>query len=416
MNKLKITNDKKEMERWVLKDKNNIVLLGIIPKSGILYSKEYLINCNILECVYTSIKNHLSFKKTVKNNKYHLLDNLSDKKIGLINEKDTIEIINDKKQFFIFEKNEMISGVLRTYVENSDIITEKKDKYFASKYKNAFYLKKDVLSSKYNFMSSIVYNTLYGVVSDERILKYSQDLYKKVNAYLNGKRNTDEDVIIEKTINAMDEMFMVAPVSEDNMILYRGYDFTGNTSFNPMDGWDKKDITELIRFGVQKGYLSTTTNKNLGFYYTMINNTSYLNLLVELSAMAAATVAVGLSATIAYFIYKNAQLTKNNRCCFTILHLDDGIPFIKLNSLVCADAEVLLPRGLEMEYLRTENDYELVLQSAKNTPKRSLLISAHHVRLSLTEELKKKYKKGEKCVKYDVWKLSNLESSVLFLL
>jgi hypothetical protein len=433
MDKIVITNNKKEMEKWIKEDKNNIILLGIIPKRAILYSKEWLNNCNILGCIYTSIQHHLSFKRTAKNAKYHLLDNLLDKDVGLICEDDIIKIIIDNNgQIFNFTKDGKVNGVLKTYVENS--IGQTTDKYLDEKYKDAFYFKKDVVSSKYTFLSNILHNTYDNVISDEKIFKFSQDLYKKINDYLNGDLNK-EDEVIEKTINAMDEMFMIAPLSEDDMILYRGYDMEQHKKYST-------DVKEQLKFGIQNGYLSTTSNEYLGFYYTMINYPEYIDFIMKMKTIIApirvgytfgvakfsgalkaglavnAAVGVGLASGVAIgvlVITINAIMHKimkipnrdiSNICCFTILHLDDGIPYIKLNNLSCYDDEVLLPRGLEMEHMYSDDKHPLLLKNAKGKLGYKTFVTAHHIRVSMPEELKKKYKKSEKCVGYDVWRLS----------
>jgi hypothetical protein len=237
------------------------------------------------------------------------------------------------------------------------------------------------------------------VISDEKIFKFSQDLYKKINEYLNGHEKK-EDEVIEKTINAMDEMFMIAPLSEDDMILYRGYDFNNNVFMSGIN--TEINIKKLVKFGIQNGYLSTTTNELLSFYYTTANYSEYLHIITKLLT----DLSNPLGGTFA--LLKKKVITKNmyNICCFTVLHLDDGIPYIKLNNLSCHDDEVLLPRGLKMEYLYTDNKYPLLLKNVNGAIGYKTFVTAHHIRLCLTEELKKKYKKSEKCVEYDVWKLN----------
>jgi hypothetical protein len=61
-----------------------------------------------------------------------------------------------------------------------------------------------------------------------------------------------------------------------------------------------------------------------------------------------------------------------------------------------------------MEYLRTDDKHPLLLKNVKGKLGFKTFVTAHHIRLSLTEEQKKKYKKGEKCIEYNVWRLSNL--------
>jgi hypothetical protein len=75
------------MEAWIKKNKDNIVLIGI-DKEPILISRNTIKEDNelniILKCVYTSIKHHLSFKQTIKQDSYFLLDNIINKKVGVI--------------------------------------------------------------------------------------------------------------------------------------------------------------------------------------------------------------------------------------------------------------------------------------------------------------------------------------------
>jgi len=359
-----------------------------------LYSKNWLNNCSILECVYTTIRHHLSFKRTIKNKQYHLLFEKE-----LMDENDMMEIKNSERKIFRFEKGEVINGVLKAYIKNSEIISGINNKYLESKYKDAFYLKKDILSSKYNFLSDILFNTYGDTTANDKILKYSHDLYDKINKYLNND-NQKENEIIDKTINAMDEMFMIAPLSEDGMILYRGFK-------------DKGMKIDPINYGIQKGYISTTSNEYLGYYYSIIDKTKYLKLLPRLmiapltssaryhylikigtKAGIALGVAIITSLTIMVTMIIVEEILKELKekylikpCCFFILHLDDGIPFIKLNNLSCYDDEVILPRGLNMENMYVDEKHEITLK------KKKIMVTAYHVRLSLTEELKKSIKK-----------------------
>jgi hypothetical protein len=199
-------------------------------------------------------------------------------------------------------------------------------------------------------------------------LKYSIYWYGFINSYLSntyfsyyGDSFTDkikEDTL--KIINVMDDMFMVAPLSEDNMILYRGYD---------MYDYDKEqelNITD-IKFGIEPRYISTTMYKDIAYEHIVSFNGN--------------------------------PPKKHNGCCFTVLHLDDGIPYIDISkmSFYPEEGEILLPRGLKTKYLYLENDYKI---------DKNVSINAHHIQISLSAELKKLYHKKEKCIQYQTFILS----------
>jgi hypothetical protein len=239
-----------------------------------------------------------------------------------------------------------------------------------------------------------------------------------INTYLLHNNNEEHKVLltdnqiqnIKKTINIMDEMFMIAPLSEDNMILYRGYD-TQYSTWNDLFT-TTSNIKEHLKFGIQPAYISTTTSENLGFYFTIINYNKHLQrtklifIILSLFIHMSFIKFLIILNTLIYNTLKDIPYT-SNICCFTILHLDDGIPYIKLNNNNEYQDEILLPRDLEMTYMHTDDNYEILLNNIKGISGHKTKITAHHIKLSLTAELKKKYQKREKCIEYQVITLSD---------
>jgi hypothetical protein len=131
-----INNKKIKMDDWINYSRNNIVFIGLTD-TPIGFTKKYFIDSNhnelnyILECYYTTIKHHLSFKQTVKQNPLFSLDNYSIEKFGCISLKDVEHILNSDEQIFRFAKKDSIFGVPKLYVDNNQAINSKvKKKYF----------------------------------------------------------------------------------------------------------------------------------------------------------------------------------------------------------------------------------------------------------------------------------------------
>jgi hypothetical protein len=246
-------------------------------------------------------------------------------------------------------------------VLNNPVINSKiNEKYSKSKYKFAF-------DKEFNNVFSLIAYYLFGkkIYGYKKNLKYSIYWFGFINCYLSNTSfsyysdsfigKIKEDVL--KIIDVMDDMFMVAPLSEDNMILYRGYlgyDYDKEQDVNIND----------IKFGIEPRYISTTIYKDIAYGFTGTPSKKY------------------------------------NSCCFTILHLDDGIPYIDISkmSYYPEEGEILLPRGLKTKYLYLENNYKI---------DKNVSTSAHHIQISLTPKLKKLYHKKEKCIQYQTYKIDN---------
>ena len=162
-----------------------------------------------------------------------------------------------------------------------------------------------------------------------------------------------------------------------------------------------KDIKKNVKLGVQKSYISTTTNDYLAFFYATMGYHQYSKFL---SIMIQGVYSI-TNPFIAPLIYNNIKnmTTIHDVCCFVMLHLDDGIPYIETGEAT----EILLPRGLNMEYLYSDDKYQLLLHNVKGQIGLKTNVTLHHVRVSLTPELKIKYQKKEKCNNYQVYSLKN---------
>uniref|UniRef100_A0A6C0H6M3 ADP ribosyltransferase domain-containing protein n=1 Tax=viral metagenome TaxID=1070528 RepID=A0A6C0H6M3_9ZZZZ len=309
----------------------------------------------ILECKYTTVKHNLSFYQTIKSDEYLLLDEL----IGIIRMDDIKKILeNLDKTNYYFKKVKSIYGVSKFMVINNQIINEKRmNNYSESIYKNAF--KKEFK----NIFSEIAYNLFGWKIGYKKYLKYTDYLFFYINDLLSEKNEYkklyDRDELL-KIINEMDKMFMIAPLSENKMVVYRGY------QFNPK----KQILNETfflnnIKLGIEKRFISTSLDKNIGYDFMLM--------------------------------YDN-----KSGCCFTVFHLDDGIPFINCSKMSYYEKEyeILLPRDLELKYLGYEENF--VINS-------EISVTAYHIQVSLTRVLKKKYKKSEKCVKYNIYELKEMD-------
>jgi len=270
----------------LLSKSKNIELNGI-TKSPIIVSynkiKEDLEKNNelnyILECVYTQVLHNLSFKRTSKNESYVLLDNIIDKNIKCVIEIDDLnEIMSGRYNKFKLKKVKKIMGIPKLYITEHPLITNKPNisKYMASKYKEAFYVPRDYL------MNRLAFN-LFTSKNEEKLLKYSEGLYDEINKYLNNNKylyGGKKDEELEKVINTMDEMFLIAPLSEDDMVIYRGYHTSRLNLSN--------ELGDNIKLGTQKGYMSTTTDPYLAYEY-VVGSKIFDDLLVFIGLMLLTT-------------------------------------------------------------------------------------------------------------------------------
>uniref|UniRef100_A0A6C0H4N4 ADP ribosyltransferase domain-containing protein n=1 Tax=viral metagenome TaxID=1070528 RepID=A0A6C0H4N4_9ZZZZ len=440
------------------KDLNLITLYDITDKPYFLYRSHLIDNSNyVYECVYTSILHNLSFKKTIKGDEYLLLD----QRKNLISYNDVLKILNSNKTSFHFKKGKIIMGISKIAIVDNPIFNEKKNisRYLKSKFKDAFYVPRDY------FMNRLAYNLFGTMINEEKLLKYSEGLYNDINRFLNdnnylygGKK--DED--LKKVINVMDEMFMISSVSEDNMILYRGY----NTNRLNMSN----EIKDNVNLGIQHQFMSTTLDPYTAYQYvigtkvfdelilfiainlvsmsiinhfngsvilnksiysklkdifitdttSLMNNDKYIDLQSTIKNLnpidktsfynsiinnIPSSSQILLNSVTSFFLYKGIK----KLCCFVVLHLDDGIPYIKLNNLSKTRDEILLPRGLKLTHINTDTNYQIKLGLLYGNffelIGMSSIINAHHVRVSMSDDLKKKYKKKDKCLKYQVYDL-----------
>jgi len=397
---------------------SNIYLLGI-KKEPIEIKRSDLMSVPndidiIHECSYTSILHHLSFKKTIKNEGYLLLDNILNIDNGkiVISELDRKKIIKSIEDVEL-KKRGILVGVPRLYLLDNPILNDRSNvsRYLASKYKDAFYSQSDYL------IGSIAENLFNYKFSKDKLFKYSEGLYSAINKYLNtGKLFLKYKIPeIVKIINVIDEMFMISPLSEDNMILYRGID---KGSLNYLKS---EELEKNMKLGIQKQYMSTTKDALKGFEYTVKSEyNSYKDKYREGLFSRKKTKKEKKEIEDNKQFHKALKILADKKitslCCFVVFHLEDGIPYIDLNKLSRDKNEVLLPRGLELKYMKTQKDFKLkigikyaemggVLDTIKSLLGNEFNVTAHHVSVKMTPELKKLYKKGEKCLEYNIYEV-----------
>jgi len=238
-----------------------IVLYGIYDTPLEIHSK-MLRNAGstkyVHECIYTSILNNLSVKRT-KNNKnyYYLLDEKLNYVIS-IKDINMIKQLYDIKSFKFIKKKKIYGirqiSLLADQNLNSRISVSK---YMISKYEDAFYESKDYLM---HYLTFNMFN--YG---PKKLLKYSEGLYDNINKYLNNKNSEEKNNKIENIINVMDEMFLISPSSEDNMTLYMGN--LVNTKTNKLE------------YGINNSYLMATSDQ-LSVYKKLVGFNEFYNLIM----------------------------------------------------------------------------------------------------------------------------------------
>jgi hypothetical protein len=285
-------NDFINSNLWLKLDDDNIII--IYDSKKLCLKRSYfnnIISDNIiLKCI---IKNNtLIFKVTIKQKQYISLKSYGYNDNIVIDEKKLVNKIKKNKIINLINTSKNLFGTNKSFIINNPMSYDD-------------YVKQYGIS--YNYQNSLAFytnkwdNVINGYLRQGESF-FDTSSYFIDNIAIFGNNKTEAINNIKNKISLIDKAFYDAPLTQSNIVLYRGV---------------KHKIDDPLYDGLQLSYLSTTDNFN-----TAIGFTSY-----------------------------------DDNCCIYKFILDIGIPYIFLDfiSQTQGENEFLLPRNLILQF---KNQYE----------------------------------------------------------
>jgi hypothetical protein len=224
---------------WIEENDDNIVF--ILSNSNILSKKSYfndVPNSSIIsEVVY--IKNNISFKLTLRSNKYINLINYGINS-GILNVLDLKNILKEEKYIHLYKTNNKIEGI------NYNYLLESEYSYNNSHYIHGFIDKSYKSLRRYTHKWDTLINKYLRNKSDENILKNTE-----FNDFLQMYRiSTDELLImLKQTIEDIDEEFLHSKKTEEEIVLFRG--IIGKETY---EGLNLSYISTTEKYEIAEGF------------------------------------------------------------------------------------------------------------------------------------------------------------------
>ncbi len=285
---------------WLEEDDDNIIIIYNSKKLCLKrsYFNNIILDNIILKCI---IKNNtLIFKNTIKQKQYISLKSYGYDDNIIIDKTNFVNKIKQNKIINLINTNKNIFGINKLIIINNPMSYDD-------------YVKQYGIS--YNYQNSLAfYTSKWDIVINgylrqgEHFFDISSYFIDNITLFGNNKNEAINN--IKNKISLIDKAFYDAPLTQTNIVLYRGV---------------KHKIDDTVHDGLQLSYLSTTDDFNIAIGFT-----SY-----------------------------------DDNCCIYKFILDIGIPYIFLDfiSQTQGENEFLLPRNLILQFKKQyEKDDENIFE------------------------------------------------------